>query len=107
MDKRRNKQRSTCGKSKCCLFTTRAFLSPSLSCFSAIGRQGGQQRISVGEGCEYKGTVMHEMMHALGFFHEQSRTDRDNYIMVLWWNIEPGNYYKLTLHCHNNLINIH
>ncbi|XP_020603064.1 zinc metalloproteinase nas-4-like isoform X2 [Orbicella faveolata] len=59
-------------------------------CFSAIGRQGGKQRISVGEGCEYKGTVMHEMMHALGFFHEQSRTDRDNYIMVLWWNIEPG-----------------
>ncbi|XP_078369548.1 zinc metalloproteinase nas-4-like [Oculina patagonica] len=59
-------------------------------CFSAIGRQGGKQRISVGEGCEYKGTVMHEMMHTLGFFHEQSRTDRDNYIMVLWWNIEPG-----------------
>lgn len=78
------------------------FLYPSLSCFSAIGRQGGKQRISVGEGCEYKGTVMHEMMHALGFFHEQSRTDRDNYIMVLWWNIEPGNNHKLTLYC--NLI---
>lgn len=60
------------------------------SCFSAIGRQGGKQRISVGEGCEYKGTVMHEMMHALGFFHEQSRTDRDDYVMVLWWNVEPG-----------------
>lgn len=62
----------------------------SYGCFSAIGRQRGKQRISVGEGCEYKGTVMHEIMHALGFFHEQSRTDRDNYIMVLWWNIEPG-----------------
>ncbi|XP_068719793.1 hatching enzyme 1.2-like [Montipora capricornis] len=62
----------------------------NLGCFSAIGRQGGKQRISVGEGCEYKGTVMHELMHVLGFFHEQSRTDRDDYIMVLWWNIEPG-----------------
>lgn len=62
----------------------------SYGCFSAIGRQGGKQRLSVGEGCEYKGTVLHEIMHALGFFHEHSRTDRDDYIMVLWWNIEPG-----------------
>lgn len=65
-------------------------ISPRFSCFSAIGRQGGKQRLSVGEGCEYKGTVLHEIMHALGFFHEHSRTDRDDYIMVLWWNIEPG-----------------
>ena len=71
-------------------FNTHLVVFFMISCFSAIGRQGGKQRISVGEGCEYKGTVMHEMMHALGFFHEQSRTDRDDYIMVLWWNIEPG-----------------
>ena len=33
-----------------------------------IGRVGGKQQISLGYGCEQKGVVIHEMLHALGMF---------------------------------------
>ena len=46
------------------------------------------------------GTVLHEYMHAAGFWHEQARADRDNYIQILWDNINPNmtrNFEKKTL----------
>ena len=55
-----------------------------------IGHQGGRQQVSLGNGCETKGVAIHEVMHALGFFPEQSRRDRDSYIRIMWNNI-PGN----------------
>ncbi|WP_081465965.1 M12 family metallopeptidase [Stigmatella aurantiaca] len=36
--------------------------------------------ISLGQGCEFKSTAVHELMHALGFCHEQSRPDREQFI---------------------------
>nr|QNH72400.1 toxin candidate TRINITY_DN17053_c0_g1_i1 [Ceriantheomorphe brasiliensis] len=63
---------------------------PGQGCYSAVGQQGGRQEITISSRCETKGTILHEIMHALGFHHEQSRYDREIYVKILWWNIEPG-----------------
>ncbi|XP_063078231.1 meprin A subunit alpha-like [Engraulis encrasicolus] len=59
-------------------------------CWSMVGDLREGQQLSLGPGCDYKGTIMHELLHALGFYHEQSRTDRDDYINIHWDQIEPG-----------------
>ena len=62
-------------------------------CYSYIGRIGGQQIMSLDSSCYNNGqpgTVLHEFMHALGFYHEQSRYDRDNHVTINWSNIQAG-----------------
>lgn len=61
-------------------------------CYSSIGRRGGEQILSLGEGCDTAGA--HEIGHLIGQFHEQSRVDRDQYIDVFFENIPDDLEYN-------------
>jgi hypothetical protein len=63
------------------------FESGDEECISYLGRTGGLQPIRLVRGCGTQ-EILHEMMHALGFIHEQSRPDRDQFVDILWDNIE-------------------
>jgi len=60
-------------------------------CWSFVGHLGtGEQELSLEDGCFRHGTIMHEFLHAFGFFHEQSRGDRDDYVFINFDNIQEG-----------------
>lgn len=67
-------------------------------CASFVGRIGGRQRLVVGQQCKL-GNIIHEVGHAIGFFHEMARPDRDEFVKIVWKNIVPRfrrNFLKFT-----------
>lgn len=62
-------------------------------CSSPIGRQGGEQRITLSAGC-LTPQIIHEIGHAVGLWHEQSRNDRDNYLVIRDENVSPDMLYN-------------
>lgn len=62
---------------------------------SYLGRVGGQQFITLGNGST-TGNVVHEIGHTVGLFHEHSRSDRDQHIVIHWNNIQPGKSGQFT-----------
>merc|ERR1712002_1336489 len=68
----------------------------SRGCSSAVGYdpRRGSHIISLVNGCWGKGTIIHEMAHTLGLYHEQSRPDRDNHVQILFHNIKDGRAFN-------------
>lgn len=69
-------------------------------CCSFVGKRGnGGQAISIGKNCDKFGIVVHELGHVVGFWHEHTRPDRENHVVIERNNIMTGqeyNFNKLT-----------
>uniref|UniRef100_G3NRD7 Metalloendopeptidase n=1 Tax=Gasterosteus aculeatus TaxID=69293 RepID=G3NRD7_GASAC len=79
-------------------------IQPRYGCWSFLGQTGGSQVLSLQTpGCMWSGVASHELMHALGFVHEQSRSDRDQFVSIVWRNIMPDQIHNFRKHVTNNL----
>ncbi|XP_075334843.1 hatching enzyme 1.2 [Odontesthes bonariensis] len=79
-------------------------VQPRYGCWSFLGQTGGSQTLSLQTpGCMWSGIASHELMHALGFVHEQSRSDRDHYVTIMWKNIMPDYMHNFRKQATNNL----
>jgi hypothetical protein len=58
-------------------------------CEAIVGRAGGEQAVG-GSGSCMLATILHEMGHTVGLWHEQSRPDRDTFVSVNYNNLIKG-----------------
>ncbi|XP_072128262.1 astacin-like metalloendopeptidase isoform X1 [Mobula birostris] len=73
-------------------------------CWSHVGYLKQIQNVSLDKsGCVTRGVIHHELLHTIGFNHEQSRSDRDDYVTILFDNIEDDLKFSFNKLDTNNL----
>uniref|UniRef100_H2ZFH0 Metalloendopeptidase n=1 Tax=Ciona savignyi TaxID=51511 RepID=H2ZFH0_CIOSA len=70
------------------------FIKQGHSCVSNVGRVGGRQVVSLKGKCSDHGMLVHQMLHVIGMWHEQSRHDRDQYVTINIDNVDPENRFN-------------
>ncbi|CAD6999045.1 seminal metalloprotease 1 [Ceratitis capitata] len=64
-------------------------------CHSKVGYLGKLQTVNLqidplDKGCFRLGTIIHELLHSLGFHHQQSTWNRDEFVIIAEENIKEG-----------------
>lgn len=69
------------------------FVGRASGCSSFVGMIGGAQSLNLGDDCSM-GSIIHEIGHAVGLYHEQSRQDRDFYIQVIYASLDKREFLQ-------------
>ncbi|XP_043258686.1 seminal metalloprotease 1 [Colletes gigas] len=73
-------------------------------CWSLVGRHNQGQVVNLqNPGCVQHGVVVHEFMHALGFYHQQSAANRDEWVMIHWKNVKRGKEHNFNKYDNNTV----
>ncbi|MBN3307236.1 MEP1B protein, partial [Amia calva] len=76
-------------------------------CWSYVGNQRtGKQDLSIGQYCDTIAIIEHELLHALGFWHEHTRADRDDYVTIMWDQIMPGEEHNFDKYSNSDALNV-